>query len=74
MTSRQSRWCSKQVMWELNSFLIYTFSFVSINLYAETVSAASVTATEFVLLVESWSEEGEVMGSIRERGWSILRL
>ena len=40
----------------------------------ETVSAASVIATEFVQLVRSWTEEGEVLSPIPERSWSILRL
>lgn len=40
----------------------------------ETVSAASVIATEFILLVGSWTEEGEVLSPIPEGSWSILRL
>ena len=40
----------------------------------ETVSAASVIATEFVQLVGSWTEEGEVLSPISEGSWSILRL
>lgn len=40
----------------------------------ETVSAASVIATEFVQLVGSWTEEGEVLSPIPEESWSILRL
>ena len=30
---RQPRWCPKPVLWELNSFLIQTLSFVPINLH-----------------------------------------
>ena len=33
MTSRRPYWCSKPVLWELNSFLMETLSFVSINLH-----------------------------------------
>ena len=40
----------------------------------ETVSAASVIATEFVQLVGSWTEEGEVLSPIPDASWSILRL
>ena len=33
MTSRRPCWCSKPILWELNSFLMQTLSFVSINLH-----------------------------------------
>ena len=33
MTSRRPCWCPKPVLWELNSFLMQTLSFVSINLH-----------------------------------------
>ena len=33
MTSRRPYWCPKPVLWELNSFLMQTLSFVPINLY-----------------------------------------
>ena len=33
MTSRRPCWCPKPVLWELNSFLMQTLSFVPINLH-----------------------------------------
>ena len=33
MTSRRPFWCPKPVLWELNSFLMQTLSFVPINLH-----------------------------------------
>ena len=33
MTSRRPYWCPKPVLWELNSFLMQTLSFVPINLH-----------------------------------------
>ena len=33
MTSRRPYWCPKTILWELNSFLMQTLSFVPINLH-----------------------------------------
>ena len=33
MTSRRPCWCPKPILWELNSFLMQTLSFVPINLH-----------------------------------------
>ena len=33
MTSRRPCWCAKPILWELNSFLMQTLSFVPINLH-----------------------------------------